>query len=401
MAIFGRKFGGGSGSAVFGGISYSPNQGLDFGNPLPQAIRRQLGGGQNLFNGQVSAGTPNDRLRGGTGKVAGYVGAFNNAGRFNPSITPPRQKFEGYVNFHFNAAVGITSLNSNDTRNSLSSLCRTAEVPTAEIQTDVKNQYNRKRVTVTHTEFKPITVTAYDTVDSAWVIVLMKMYAHLFTQPINKFDTNSNYPVPKIVPNDIVPEAVAGGGSEAVNKGTFDSDYAGFNIRPAAERNFITSMDIVKFHGQKHIRYTIFNPFITSFDVEGIDHGDSSPAMITMNIMYENFSINPKVNDWLSEDELKRFSGFNVGEWDRLRNGNHLEPSVMGHPDLPGQSIVDNPVMGQKNLDFLNTPKVRTLQQNNFFKAFSEGTENEQKPDNSDRKSGDQSVNLGAGGRAI
>ena len=117
--------------------------------------------------------------------------------------------------------------------------------------------------------------------------------------------------------------------------------------------------------------------------------------------MYENFSINPKVNDWLSEDELKRFSGFNVGEWDRLRNGNHLEPSMMVHPDLPGQSIVDNPVMGEKNLDFLNTPNVRTLQQNNFFKAFSEGTENEQKPDNSDRKSGDKSVNLGAGGRAI
>ena len=265
-------------------------------------------------------------------------------------------------------------------------------MPTAEIQTDVKNQYNRKRITVTHTEFKPITVTAYDTVDSAWVIVLMKMYAHLFTQPIGKFDTSSNPPLPKLVPNDIVPEAVAGGGSEAVTKGTFDSNYAGYNLRPAVERNFITSMDIVKFHGQKAIRYTVFNPFITSFDIEGIDHADSQPAMITMNIMYENFSINPKLNSWLSEEELQRFSGFNVGEWDRLRNGAHLEPSVMNHQELPGMSIVDNPVMGEKNLDFLNQTAVRSTQQNAFFEQFSNGSESQQKPDNSDRNPNDKSV---------
>ena len=94
--------------------------GLDFGNPIPQYIRSQMGGGQNLFNGQIS--NPSSVLKEGTGSVAGYVGAYNNAGRFNPSITPVRQKFEGYVNFNFNAAVGITSLNNNDTRNSLSSL---------------------------------------------------------------------------------------------------------------------------------------------------------------------------------------------------------------------------------------------------------------------------------------
>ena len=115
-------------------------------------------------------------------------------------------------------------------------------------------------------------------------------------------------------------------------------------------------------------------------------------AMITMNIQYENFSINPKVNDWLSEDELKRFSGFNVGEWDRLRNGNHLEPSMMVHPDLPGQSIVDNPVMGQKNLEFLNQEKTRSKQQNAFFKTFNNASEDEKKADNSDRKAADKGV---------
>ena len=372
MSLFGRKHGGSGLASIIGGIPYSPSQGTDFGNPVPGVVQDMITpGGINMFNGQRSAGTNNDRLREGSGLTAGYVGAYNNAGRFNPAITPPRQKFEGYVNFHFNTEVGISSLKNNDTRNTLSSLCRTAEVPTAEIQTDVKNQYNRKRITVTHTEFKPITVTAYDTVDSAWVVVLMKMYAHLFTQPIGKFDTSSNPPLPKLVPNDIVPEAVAGGGSEAVTKGTFDSNYAGYNLRPAVERNFITSMDIVKFHGQKAIRYTVFNPFITSFDIEGIDHADSQPAMITMNVLYENFSINPKLTSWLSEDELKRFSGFNVGEWDRLRNGSYLEPSQFAHAEMSDKSIAYNPDLAEKDLTFLSPgDNVRTRQSKQFFDKF-------------------------------
>ena len=99
-----------------------------------------------------------------------------------------------------------------------------------------------------------------------------------------------------------------------------------------------------------------------------------------------------KLNSWLSEEELQRFSGFNVGEWDRLRNGAHLEPSVMNHQELPGMSIVDNPVMGEKNLDFLNQTAVRSTQQNAFFEQFSNGSESQQKPDNSDRNPNDKSV---------
>ena len=346
-----------------------------------------IGGGAQYYNATVNPKPADPQERDDL-----YFGTTNNAIRFNPSQTPVRQKFEGYVNFHFNSEVDISSLNNNDTRNTLSSLCRAAEVPTAEIQTDIKNQYNRKRVTVTHTEFKPITVTAYDTVDSAWVIVLMKMYAHLFTQPIGKFDTSGNTPLPAPVPNDIVPDAVAGGGSEAVHSGNFNSNYAGYNLRPAAQRNFITSMDIVKYHGQKAIRYTVFNPMITNFEIEGIDHGDSMPAMITMSISYENFTINPVVNDWLSEEELQRFSGFNVGVWNYLRNGQQNEPNPMG-ADMPGRSIADNPVMGAKKMDFLNLAPdaTRSPQANEFFKNFGP-SESKEDPNKDEKKKPDNGV---------
>ena len=57
--------------------------------------------------------------------------------------------------------------------------------------TDVKSTI-KKRVTITHAEYKPISLAAYDTVDSAWVILLMRMYAHLFSNPLGQFDIDVN-----------------------------------------------------------------------------------------------------------------------------------------------------------------------------------------------------------------
>lgn len=344
--------------------------------PLYRVAAELLGTG--YYNGQITGAAHQSN---GQTPVNHYLRDWNNAKRFNPGINPVRQKFQGYVNFHFNSGVQIDALNSTDTMNQLSSMCKSAEVPSAEIQTDVKNQYNRKRITVTHTEMKPIQVTAYDTVDSAWVIVLMKAYAHLFVNPMGKFDMTGATNTPKITPYDVVPEAIASGGSDSVTLGQFDSGAMGYNLRPGKERNFITSMDIVKFHGQKAIRYTIFNPLITDFQIDGIDHSDSAPAMITMNISYENFSINPAVNDWISEDELQRFTGFNQGAWKKLRAGETGDVETPGG-SMRSRSILENPHMGAKNLDFLvggfgdENGDVRTKQSEKFFEQFT-GSSNE------------------------
>ena len=345
-------------------------------------------------------GYPDDNARQSNGEsvTEGYLFDLNNARRFSPGINPVRQKFQGYVNFNFNSSVDISSLNNNQTRNTLSSLCRTAEIPTADIVTDVKNQYNRKRITVTHAEMKPINVTAYDTVDSAWVIILMKAYAHLFVNPIGKYDTSGDSPTPKRIPADVVPSAVAGGGSEAIAKGQFESDMMGLNLRPANERNFITSMEVVKFHGQKALRYTLFNPMITNFEIDGIDHSDSSPAMISMTIQYENFSIDPVVNQFLTEEELERFSGFNLNEWELLRSGSADSGTQFPGGSVSSRSVLNNPAMGQKNLDFLTGgaegQDVRSKQSEQFFEQFSTGSENNEKPEQDAKPSGQRS-NIG------
>jgi len=302
-----------------------------------------------------------------------YLHDYKNAKRFTPANTPVRQKFNGYVNFTFNSEVDVDFLNDAEFRNTLSSLVKTAQFPTAEFQTDVKNQYNRKRITVSGVEFKPISITAYDTVDSMWVVLLMKMYSHLFQNPLNKYSVNGGNVSPKNIDYDVVPKSVASGGAESTGSSfnrPFDSNRSGLNLRPGNQRNFISHMDVVQYHGQKATKFTLFNPMITSFEIEAIDHADSQPSLITMNIDYENFTMHPKVNDWISEDELKRFSDFNKGEWQLAQNGNANAANTPG-----GSNPASVPIsMSTRELDFLNgegEQKIGRTDQVEFLDAFS------------------------------
>jgi len=305
-----------------------------------------------------------------------YLRNYQNADSFKPKNTPVRQKFNGYVNFTFNSKVDVDQAISKDSefRNRLSSLVRAAEFPSAEFSTDVKNQYNRKRVTVNGVQFKPITITAYDTVDSMWVILLMKMYAHLFQDPLNKYDTSTEPATPNAIPYDVIPQSVASGSqNESAGGGfnrPFDSNRAGLNLLPGDERNFITSLDVVQYHGQKATRFTLFNPLITNFTIESIDHSDSQLSLITMNIDYENFTMNPNVNAFITEDEMKRFSDFNQGEWNLKKKGNPEAVNTPGGYQAHKETISTTP----KNLGFLNgegDKKIGRRDQVSFLDGFS------------------------------
>ena len=125
----------------------------------------------------------------------------------------------------------------------------------------------------------------------------------------------------------------------------------------------------------------LFNPLITNFTIDGIDHSDSAPAMITMDISYENFTINPAVNQWITEEELQRFTGFNQGAWEKLRSGETGDVGLPGG-SMRSRSVLENPAMAQKNMDFLmggmgdDNGDVRSPQSEKFFEQFT-GTSNE------------------------
>ena len=157
-----------------------------------------------------------------------FLQGINHATPFNPSNNPVRQKFNGYVNFHFNGDIdipGISDLSKSGQQTTLSSMIKTADIPSAEIQTDVKNQYNKKRITVTHAEFKPITISAYDTVDSAWVILLMRMYSHLFSNAMGQYDFDTTGKATPSVTLVNVQEEIIHGCVDYTNATTITVDF--------------------------------------------------------------------------------------------------------------------------------------------------------------------------------
>ena len=73
-----------------------------------------------------------------------YFRDHKNANRFKPNATPPRQLFEGYVEFGFNPEVQLGD--NLIFREQISSLLQTATLPSMSVNNIIKNQYNIKRV---------------------------------------------------------------------------------------------------------------------------------------------------------------------------------------------------------------------------------------------------------------
>jgi hypothetical protein len=321
------------------------------------------------------------------GDNGAYLSTANNAKHLNPDQNLVRQQFQGLVNFYFNDAIPSGSA-TKDFLNGLSSLVKTAEFPSFEIQTDTHNQYNKKRITVSGVEYKPISITVYDTIDSAWVITLMRMYQHMFLNPMNKFETQADgTSIPKILPYDVVPEKLTTGSATADTMSGFtqiwNENSNGLNIRPGAERNFLTHIDLLVYHAQRYVRYTMFNPIVTSFKVDSLDYSSSQPITIQMEISYESFSIDPNINSFIPEDDMKRWGNFSQGIWERLRTSAGTDDDL--GKDIPGGSVAGKTTAENKHLinystGFLapsetgkETASLRAEQNQDFWNKFNPG----------------------------
>ena len=309
-----------------------------------------------------------------------YYGEYNNALRYKPSINPARQQFSGIVNFYFNPAIaGLVT--TADTRNGLSSLVKTATMPSFKLKTDIRNQYNKKRVTVSGVEYDPIKISVYDTVDSVWMTTIMRTYQHLFLNPANRFETNgTGETVPRPLPYDVVPEKFTSGSESGSVSGftqKWNEESTGYNIRPGIEKNIISRIDFLMYHAQKFTRYTVFNPIIVGFDMDGIDYSSSQPIAINMDIEYENFSMDPLVNNFLPEDDMKRFTNFSEGSWKLLREGGQNLGDFPGYK--PEADTNQMPSLKRQSLNFLSpqsagsTETARTQQDQNFWNNFNPG----------------------------
>mgnify|MGYP001596656449 CR=1 FL=1 len=237
-----------------------------------------------------------------------YFKDFRNAYQHRPDQDPPRQQFNGYVNFIFNRTMYeefFDNNNNDELRISMSNQLRSADLPGVTFKTETLNEYNRKKIVNTGVEYQPVNMKVIDSVSNTWLVVLMKYFTYHYMDPRNRQDSSSSG---REMDN---PWAVRMGGSETQASsfskgGPFDSNKAGYN--PNITAQFFERIDYVLYHGNRGVQYSLINPVLTGFSHSNLDYTSSELMEFDLNFEYESFTMYDVTNFELSpQDTNGRF----------------------------------------------------------------------------------------------
>lgn len=238
-----------------------------------------------------------------------YLRDWKNADRFKTNFTPPRLNFNGFVEFVFNPSISQLINDGISFRTQISSLVQTATLPSVNFNTEIKNQYNIKRIVQTSASFDPVSINVIDTVNNEWLIVFMRYFSYMYMQPKHKTATGTGNN------RDLNPKSYASNSATLTRMSkfmadSFESNAAGLNVN--ANYNFFDQIKLVTYAGGKGVEYILFKPVLTKFDLGDIDYKSSDFRQFSMAFDYENFTINEKVNFNLNSADKARFESYNT-----------------------------------------------------------------------------------------
>lgn len=230
-----------------------------------------------------------------------YVRDWRNAYQFRPDVNPVRQKFQGYVNFVFDRELWGSLYGPEQTfRSTLSSMVRTATLPGVNFQTKTLNQYNRKKIINTGTEYPGVNINVYDTVGNEWLTVLMKYFSYHYMDPRNESPQGDR----DLDQKNFLANGVENLASE-LGGDTFDSNKAGYN--PNVRANFFERIDYVLYHGSTGVQYSLIRPTLTAINMGELDYSDSNYREFQLSFDYERFTVANVTNFDLTESDLDAF----------------------------------------------------------------------------------------------
>lgn len=203
----------------------------------------------------------------------------------------PRYKYMFYANFVVNsqAAVLYPWLRELGGLNGISFKIRTIEKPNVELQQRELNQYNRKRYAYYRTDYRPVNVSIYDTVDNKPLDVWRQYFTYYFGDARQK------------TPFDM-------------NQSVVDPDFAdgtGWGLRPLGEQiNFFTQLDLYAIWGLRYTRVSYLNPKIMSVNWGNYDTSSGELADMNMQLSYETLRYDPSAE---ITPGIAALFGFDVG----------------------------------------------------------------------------------------
>ena len=218
--------------------------------------------------------------------------------RTNGYENAPKLKFLFHVYLTVNLQVpALRQVYTNNESAVLGLLCKTVDLPRYQIDVEVLNQYNRKRLVQKKINYQPVTLTFHDDNGNAIRNMWYNYYAYYYK------DANQPY---KGVPSQ--------SGSMGVNRtltqgfgynvmdiyenartgGVYDWGYIGESYSdgasgsPSGKARFFSDITIFGFNQHKYVTYTLINPLISEWQHDTYNYSEGGSTMENrMTIQYE------------------------------------------------------------------------------------------------------------------
>jgi hypothetical protein len=218
--------------------------------------------------------------------------------RTNGYENAPRFKFLFHVFFNINTAQ-IPALRNTlkEDQSTIGLLVKNIELPKYRLDTEVLNQYNRKRVVQKKIEYQPIQAVFHDDGGDLIRSLWYNYYAYYYKDPSPKYAG---------VPNtngSIGPSQTTPSGFDYNRRDIYDNDrtvndwgYVGEAYQDVVNNNgrggkpaFFRDISIYGFNQHKFVEYVLINPMISEWNHDRYDYSQSDGVMEnSMTIQYES-----------------------------------------------------------------------------------------------------------------
>ena len=231
--------------------------------------------------------------------------------------TSPRHVFEYFVVINFNESPGTTksaligSYINYAERQSLTTLVKSITMPSYEIDTEIKNSYNRRRIIHKKLNHGPVELVMHD-VPNGLSLRLWELYYEYYYKDgnyVEKTKFKSITPVETEIYNPYnvsIRSRTGYGFRTGQESGIYRNE--GTTIHPTD--NLIDSIDIYQMRGGRFSKTSITNPKITGFNQSALSYDSDSLAEVKFTISYENVlytNFNFKFDEDMENDMLQNY----------------------------------------------------------------------------------------------
>lgn len=212
----------------------------------------------------------------------------------------PRYKFLYHVFFNINTAQipSLQGVFGNGDQAVIGMLVKTVDLPRYQMQVEVMNQYNRKRLVQTKLNYQPVTITFQDDQGDLVRNMWYNYYAYYYKDPSYKYEG-------KPVTNGTIGNlATLSNGFGYNTRDTYDPSrqntdwgYIGESYSDGLQNQngtaggkpaFFNDIKVYGFSQKKFSVYTLINPMITEWQHDTYDYSQGNGVMQnTMTIQYE------------------------------------------------------------------------------------------------------------------